>query len=112
MISFIKNNPSHPKTSQILSNLKEKSLKHLSVEGIKTVLEIEYDSLAVNKFIKDYLADPTKANISLIEEAFPEYKSSKTVQTAKVLNEDYNFLIRKSTIISVLPFFLSNSTNL
>ena len=98
MISFIKNNPSHPKTSQILSNLKEKSLKHLSVEGIKTVLEIEYDSLAVNKFIKDYLADPTKVNISFIEETFPEYKNSKTVQTAKVLNEDYNFLIRKSTI--------------
>ena len=98
MISFIQNNPQHPKRLQIVENLKEKSLKHLSVEGLKTVLEIEYDSVAVQKFIKDYLADPTKINISFIEENFPEYKTTKTVQTAKVLNEDYNFLIRKATI--------------
>ena len=98
MIAFIKNNPEHPRRSQIIENLKSKSLELLSVEGLKTVLEIENDTLLVQKFIKSYLADPTKANISFIEETFPEYKTSKIVQTAKVLNEDYNFLIRKTTI--------------
>ncbi len=98
MIAFIKNNPEHPKRSQIIENLKASSLELLSVEGLKTVLEIENDTLLVQKFIKSYLADPTKANISFIEETFPEYKTSKIVQTAKVLNEDYNFLIRKTAI--------------
>ncbi len=98
MIAFIKNNPEHPRRSQIIENLKASSLELLSVEGLKTVLEIENDTLLVQKFIKSYLADPTKANISFIEETFPEYKTSKIVQTAKVLNEDYNFLIRKTTI--------------
>lgn len=98
MIAFIKNNPEHPRRSQIIENLKAKSLELLSVEGLNTVLEIENDTLLVQKFIKSYLADPTKANISFIEETFPEYKTSKIVQTAKVLNEDYNFLIRKTTI--------------
>lgn len=98
MISFIKNNTEHPRRQQILERLKEKSLKQLSIEGIKTVLEIENDTLLINKFIKDYLTDPTKENIALIEEAFPEQKSSKALQTAKTLNEDYNFLIRKTSI--------------
>jgi outer membrane protein OmpA-like peptidoglycan-associated protein len=98
MISFIKNNTQHPRRQQILERLKEKSLKQLSIEGIKTVLEIENDTLLINKFIKDYLTDPTKENIALIEEAFPEQKSSKALQTAKTLNEDYNFLIRKTSI--------------
>lgn len=98
MISFIKNNTEHPRRQQILEHLKEKSLKQLSIEGIKTVLEIENDTLLINKFIKDYLTDPTKENIALIEEAFPEQKSSKALQTAKTLNEDYNFLIRKTSI--------------
>ncbi len=98
MISFIKNNTEHPRRQQILERLKEKSLKQLSIEGIKTVLEIENDTLLINKFIKDYLTDPTKENIALIEEAFPEQKSSKVLQTAKTLNEDYNFLIRKTSI--------------
>lgn len=98
MISFIKNNTEHPRRQQILERLKEKSLKQLSIEGIKTVLEIENDTLLINKFIKDYLTDPTKENIALIEEAFPEQKSSKALKTAKTLNEDYNFLIRKTSI--------------
>lgn len=98
MINFVKSNPNHPKRLQILANLKTQSLKHLSVEGIKTVLDIEYDTLLVETFIKDYLSDPTQANISFIEEEFPEYKTIKTIQTAKILNEDYNYLMRKSNI--------------
>ncbi len=98
MITFLNNNPEHPKRSQIIENLKSKSLELLSVEGLNTVLAIEYDSVLVQYFIKSYLSDPTKANISFIEETFPDYKTSKIVQTSKVLNEDYNFLIRKTTI--------------
>lgn len=96
MISFVKNNPHHPKLDRIIQNLQEKSMQHLSVEGLKTVLELQYDSVIVNMFIKNYLSDPTKANIALIEEAFPDYKQTKTVLTAKKLNEDYNFLLRKA----------------
>lgn len=96
MISFVKNNPHHPKLDRIIQNLQEKSMQHLSVEGLKTVLEVQYDSAIVNMFIKNYLSDPTKANIALIEEAFPDYKQTKTVLTAKKLNEDYNFLLRKA----------------
>ena len=98
MISFVKNNPHHPKLDCIIQNLQEKSLQQLSIEGLKTVLELQYDTAIVNIFIKNYLADPTKANIAIIEEAFPDFKQTKTVLTAKKLNEDYNFLLRKSSI--------------
>lgn len=98
MISFVKNNTDHPKRLQIIEKLKTASLKQLSIEGLKTVLEVEYDSVLVRKFIKSYLSDPTKANIATITEAFPEYKNTNTVQTAKKLNEDYNYIIRKATI--------------
>jgi hypothetical protein len=98
MIDFVKSNPNHPKRKQILEKLKTISLEHLSVAGLNTVLEIEYDSLLIQQFIKDYLSDPTRENISFIEETFPDYKTSKIVQTAKILNEDYNFLLRKSNI--------------
>lgn len=98
MMDFVRNNPNHPKLDQVIQNLKEKSMQHLSVEGLKTVLDVQYDSASVNAFIKDYLSDPTKANIAFIEEAFPDYKQTKNVSTAKKLNEDYNFLLRKSTL--------------
>ena len=59
MMDFVRNNPNHPKLDQVIQNLKEKSMQHLSVEGLKTVLDVQYDSVSVNAFIKDYLSDPT-----------------------------------------------------
>lgn len=98
MIDFVNNNPQHPKLEQILENLKQRSLEQLSAEGAKMVLKNEQDTTFIYAFIKSYLADPTKTNIAFIEENFPEYKNIKIVTTAKRLNDDYDFLLRKTTI--------------